>query len=63
MADFENLRIEVHFDDGGDETNVLIVGDSASVVDFRDEVVEGLVGNDGLLVEVHHELQLRCFEI
>ena len=34
MANFENLRIEVHFDDGGDETNILIVGDSASVVDF-----------------------------
>lgn len=34
MAYFENLGIEVYFDDGGDETDILIVGDSASVVDF-----------------------------
>lgn len=63
MADFENLRIEVHFDDGGDETNVLIVGDSASVVDFWAQKVEHFVGNFLIFIQKHSQLFLAHHQI
>lgn len=34
MVDFEDLGVEVDLDDGGDQSNVFVVGDSASVIYF-----------------------------
>ena len=63
MAYFENLGIEVYFDDGGDETDILIVGDSASVVDFWTQKVEHFVWNLLILIQKHSQLFLAHHQI
>lgn len=49
---------DVALEDCCDESHVLVVGDSATVVDFSTEVVQNLEGDGVVLVQEHLQLAL-----
>mmetsp|Transcript_11708 Transcript_11708/g.17799 ORF Transcript_11708/g.17799 Transcript_11708/m.17799 type:complete len:215 (-) Transcript_11708:6161-6805(-) len=63
VAVVHDFGAEVAPEHGPDETDILVVSDSSTVVSFGHNIVEGLVGNYFLLFEVHLKLALRSVEI
>ena len=44
MTYYQDFRINVAFDDGSDEANILFLGDSTSIIDLSAEHVKHFVG-------------------
>ena len=62
-AYLNNVGIEVDLDDGGDQSYIFIVCDSASVVNFCSQKVEYFVGYFLVLIKQHFELFLADHKI
>lgn len=63
MANFESLGIKVHFDDSCDETYILVISDSTSIVDLRSQEVQNLIRDFLIFVQKHAKLLLAHHQI
>jgi hypothetical protein len=63
IVPLHDIRIKIAQQQGSDKFDILIVSDSASVVDLCYEIVQRLVRNCWLLIEIHLQLHLRSVEV
>lgn len=59
----ENILVEVVVEEGGDESSILIICDSASVVTFSRQILQSSKGYFGPLIQEHFELSNRDSQI
>lgn len=59
----QDLRTEVALQKGLDETDILVISDSATIVSFCYQIVQRLVRCLWLLIQIHLELRFGCNKV
>lgn len=58
VVPLHDIIIHVLLQKGLDQSHVLVIGDSAAIIDHGDNSVQGTVGDDRLLVNIHLQLKI-----
>ena len=57
------FRIEIAKKQSSNQSNIFIISDSTTIVDFCDKIVQSFEWNYRLLVKIHFQLHLRSLEV
>jgi hypothetical protein len=58
-----DIVVDIVLENGLDQSNIFVVGDSTSIVDLRTKEVDDLVWNDIVFIQKHFELFLAHCQI
>ena len=63
VVPLHDIIIHVLLEERFDQAHIFVIGDSATIVDDSNNGVQGTIGDDGLLVNVHLQLEIGGIKV